>query len=126
MGSRGFWRGLKRRHVYRVAAAYVVVAWPPIQVARQPRKSAPCADAETALYAVRCAIAIVAAQYGGARPAVAELDAPLVAPATEGLVCVPLPRLDPAWAPTRHDPRFQALLKQYSRPVAADPMGRAR
>jgi serine/threonine-protein kinase len=35
MGSRGFWRELKRRHVYRVAAAYVVVGWLLIQVATQ-------------------------------------------------------------------------------------------
>ncbi|HET7161388.1 MAG TPA: hypothetical protein VFI32_01775, partial [Rhodanobacteraceae bacterium] len=35
MGSRGFWQELKRRHVYRVAAAYVVVGWVLIQVVTQ-------------------------------------------------------------------------------------------
>ena len=35
MGSRGFWQELKRRHVYRVAAAYAVVGWLLIQVATQ-------------------------------------------------------------------------------------------
>ncbi len=35
MASRGFWRELKRRHVYRVAAAYAIVGWLLIQVATQ-------------------------------------------------------------------------------------------
>ncbi|HEX7128468.1 MAG TPA: hypothetical protein VF217_00185, partial [Rhodanobacteraceae bacterium] len=35
MASRGFWRELKRRHVYRVAAAYALVGWLLIQVATQ-------------------------------------------------------------------------------------------
>ncbi|TAN07834.1 MAG: tetratricopeptide repeat protein [Rhodanobacteraceae bacterium] len=35
MASRGFWRELKRRHVYRVAAAYAFVGWLLIQVATQ-------------------------------------------------------------------------------------------
>lgn len=35
MAHRGFWRELKRRHVYRVAAAYVVVGWLLIQIATQ-------------------------------------------------------------------------------------------
>jgi TolB-like protein/lipoprotein NlpI len=35
MAHRGFWHELKRRHVYRVAAAYVVVGWLLIQVATQ-------------------------------------------------------------------------------------------
>jgi hypothetical protein len=33
MANRGFWRELKRRHVYRVAAAYAIVGWLLIQVA---------------------------------------------------------------------------------------------
>ncbi|MEO6968597.1 MAG: tetratricopeptide repeat protein [Rhodanobacteraceae bacterium] len=35
MGNRGFWRELKRRHVYRVAAAYAVVGWLLIQISTQ-------------------------------------------------------------------------------------------
>ncbi|HKT41026.1 MAG TPA: tetratricopeptide repeat protein [Rhodanobacteraceae bacterium] len=35
MASRGFWRELKRRHVYRVAAAYAIVGWLLVQVATQ-------------------------------------------------------------------------------------------
>lgn len=35
MASRGFWRELKRRHVYRVAAAYAIVGWLLIQVVTQ-------------------------------------------------------------------------------------------
>jgi TolB-like protein/Tfp pilus assembly protein PilF len=35
MGSRGFWHELKRRHVYRVAAAYAVIGWLLIQVVTQ-------------------------------------------------------------------------------------------
>ena len=35
MAHRGFWRELKRRHVYRVAAAYAIVGWLLIQVATQ-------------------------------------------------------------------------------------------
>ncbi|MGH8235005.1 MAG: hypothetical protein ACREPU_12550, partial [Rhodanobacteraceae bacterium] len=35
MGSRGFWQELKRRHVYRVAVAYVIVGWLLIQVVTQ-------------------------------------------------------------------------------------------
>ncbi|MDE2272441.1 MAG: hypothetical protein KGJ94_10745 [Xanthomonadaceae bacterium] len=35
MANRGFWRELKRRHVYRVAAAYAIVGWLLIQVATQ-------------------------------------------------------------------------------------------
>ncbi len=35
MGSRGFWEELKRRHVYRVAVAYVIVGWLLIQVVTQ-------------------------------------------------------------------------------------------
>jgi TolB-like protein len=35
MASRGFWRELKRRHVYRVAAAYAIVGWLLIQVTTQ-------------------------------------------------------------------------------------------
>ncbi|HET9819297.1 MAG TPA: tetratricopeptide repeat protein [Rhodanobacteraceae bacterium] len=35
MGNRGFWQELKRRHVYRVAAAYVVVGWLLVQVVTQ-------------------------------------------------------------------------------------------
>ena len=27
MGSKGFWEELKRRHIYRVAVAYVIVGW---------------------------------------------------------------------------------------------------
>ncbi|WHZ20633.1 MAG: hypothetical protein OJF55_002782 [Rhodanobacteraceae bacterium] len=33
--SRSFWQELKRRHVYRVAAAYAAVGWLLIQVATQ-------------------------------------------------------------------------------------------
>jgi hypothetical protein len=35
MGSRGFWQELKRRHVYRVAAAYAIVGWLSIQIVTQ-------------------------------------------------------------------------------------------
>lgn len=35
MRNRGFWRELKRRHVYRVAAAYAIVGWLLIQVVTQ-------------------------------------------------------------------------------------------
>ena len=35
MGSGAFWQELKRRHVYRVAAAYVIVGWLLIQVVTQ-------------------------------------------------------------------------------------------
>ncbi|MGH8114884.1 MAG: hypothetical protein ACREPS_07535, partial [Rhodanobacteraceae bacterium] len=35
MAKRGFWHELKRRHVYRVAVAYVVVGWLLIEVATQ-------------------------------------------------------------------------------------------
>jgi hypothetical protein len=35
MGNRGFWQELKRRHVYRVAAAYAIVGWLLIQVVTQ-------------------------------------------------------------------------------------------
>ncbi len=35
MAQRGFWREIRRRHVYRVAAAYAIVGWLLIQVATQ-------------------------------------------------------------------------------------------
>ena len=35
MGTRGFWQELRRRHVYRVAAAYAVVGWILIQAITQ-------------------------------------------------------------------------------------------
>jgi serine/threonine-protein kinase len=52
-------------------------------------------------------------QLGQFDDALAGLDRLLAMPA--GLyVSVPLLKLDPAWDPIRHDPRFQALLKKYA------------
>ena len=59
-------------------------------------------------------MAAVQAQLGQADQAIAGLDRLLAMPAGEQ-VSVPLLKLDPTWDPIRNDPRFQALLRKYSK-----------
>jgi TolB-like protein/predicted Zn-dependent protease len=57
------------------------------------------------------------AQFGDTDAAIAAVPHLLQVP--EGLTVENL-RLDPAWDPIRHDPRFQALLKKYAKAVPAN------
>ncbi|WP_139351327.1 tetratricopeptide repeat protein [Rhodanobacter sp. B05] len=59
------------------------------------------------------ALAEVNARIGNSAAAIKLLNQLLAMPAG-GVISVPLLKLDPAWDPIRHDPRFQALLKKYA------------
>jgi serine/threonine-protein kinase len=74
---------------------------------------------------VQYALAVMHAKFGDAREAVNGLDALLRLSSSGFTVSVPLLKLDPMWDPIRHDPRFQALLKQYARsvPVSTESAG---
>ena len=58
-------------------------------------------------------LAQIQVQLGDFDNAVAGLDQ-LLAMSSGLYISVPLLKLDPAWDPIRHDPRFQALLKKYA------------
>ncbi|MGH8399324.1 MAG: tetratricopeptide repeat protein, partial [Gammaproteobacteria bacterium] len=56
----------------------------------------------------------VLAHFGDAPAATALLNKLMETPETGAAISSALLRLDPAWDPIRHDPRFQALLKKYA------------
>jgi tetratricopeptide (TPR) repeat protein len=72
-------------------------------------------------------MAQIRAQAGMAQDAIATLDHLLSVPASGEITSVPLLKIDPAWDPIRKDPRFQALLKKYSRsgPAPVNSIGTA-
>lgn len=82
--------------------------------AQDVRASAQRGGMTWALNALRYALACAYTNLGDAGHAVSELDALLRSP-TSGSFSVPLLELDPTWDPIRHDPGFQALLKNYGK-----------
>jgi serine/threonine-protein kinase len=95
-----------------------------LEAAQVVRATAQRSGMSWALNWVRYALAGAYAKFGDTAQAISELGALLQSP-TSGWFSVQLLKLDPTWDPIRHDPRFQALLKQYGRsaPASAESAG---